>query len=333
MRTLITGASGFIGSAVLRILVDEGHDVRALVRSNSNKLNLGDLDIELIEGDLLDIKSLRKAVVDCENLFHIAADYRLWVPNPDSMYRINVEGTRNLICSAMEAGVKRIVYTSSVATLGLNSNRTPSSEETPSSLSQMIGHYKRSKFLAEKAVNKLVESQNAPVIIVNPSTPVGPRDVKPTPTGRIFVDTLNKRMPAYVDTGLNIVHVDDVAKGHLLAFKHGNIGERYILGGENMTLKNILTEISQTSGVPSPKIRIPHNVVLPIAWLSERWALISGRNPIASVDEVRMSKKYMYFSSEKAKQKLCYTTRPALEAITDACVWFKENGYCGNLSA
>jgi dihydroflavonol-4-reductase len=330
MRSLVTGANGFVGSAVLRVLIDEGHEVRSLVRANSNKDNLRDLNVEIVEGDLRDVESLRMSVADCDNLFHVAADYRLWVPDPKSIYQTNVDGTRDLIRSAVEAGVKRIVYTSSVATLGLNSDGSPANEDTPVSLEQMIGHYKRSKFLAEKAVDELVESIGAPVVIVNPSTPVGPRDIKPTPTGRIFVDALNNRMPAYVDTGLNIVHVDDVAIGHLLAFQHGEIGERYILGGENMSLKSILTEISRLSGAIQPRICIPHNVVLPIAWLAERWAQVSGKPPIASVDEVKMSKKYMYFSSDKATRKLSYAPRPALEAIKDACVWFSANGYCRN---
>lgn len=327
MRTLVTGANGFVGSAVLRVLINEGHDVRTLVRPGSNRLNLDGLRVEIVEGDLTNEDSLRKAVLQCDNLFHVAADYRLWVPEPKAIYQTNVEGTRNLIRCAVEAGVKRVVYTSSVATLGLNTDRSPSNEETPVTLEQMTGHYKRSKFLAEQVVKELVETIGAPVVIVNPSTPVGPRDIKPTPTGRIFVDTLNNRMPAYVDTGLNIVHVDDVAYGHMLAFKRGEIGERYILGGENMTLKDILTAISDFSGVSRPKIRIPHNVVLPIAWIAERWSSISGKPPIASVDEVKMSKKYMYFSSEKAIQKLSYNPRPAMEAIEDAISWFRANGY------
>jgi len=332
MRTLITGASGFVGSAVLRLLIEEGHDVCALVRPNSNRLNLTGLDVELVEGDLTETDSLRKALKNCDNLFHVAADYRLWIPDPKSIYQVNVDGTRNLIRSAVEAGIKRIVYTSSVATLGLNADGKPANEETPVTLDMMIGHYKRSKFLAEQAAKKLITSIDAPVVIVNPSTPVGPRDIKPTPTGRIFVDMLNKRMPAYVDTGLNIVHVDDVAKGHLLAFKHGIIGERYILGGENMTLNAILTKIALLSGVQAPKIRIPQNVLLPIAWLAECWSRIFGGTPIATVDELKMSKKYMYFSSEKAIENLSYTPRPAVEGIADAINWFKENGYYKDIS-
>ena len=332
MRTLITGASGFVGSAVLRLLIEEGHDVCALIRPNSNRLNLTGLNIELVEGDLTDINSLHKAVKNQDNLFHVAADYRFWVPDPKSIYQVNVDGTRNLTRCAVEAGIKRIVYTSSVATLGFNVDGTPANEDTPVTLNEVVGHYKRSKFLAEQAVNELTKTIDAPVIIVNPSAPVGPRDIKPTPTGRILVDMLNNRMPAYVDTGLNIVHVDDVAKGHLLAFKQGQIGERYILGGENMTLIAILTKIAQLSEGHPPQIRIPHNVLLPVAWFAECWSRISGKKPIVSVDEVKMSRKYMYFSSNKAKEKLSYTPRSAEEGIAEAISWFKENGYCENIS-
>ena len=328
MRSLVTGASGFVGSAVLRHLIDAGHDVRVLVRPGSDRRNLAGLQVEICEGDLTDRDSLRTAVAGCDYLFHVAADYRLWIPDPDSIYRINVTGTEDLIHCAVDAGVKKIIYTSSVATLGLNRDGTPADEETPVTLGDMIGHYKRSKYLAEQKVLELVKKINAPVITVNPSTPVGPRDIKPTPTGRIFVDTLRGRMPAYVDTGLNIVHVDDVAKGHLLALEQGKIGERYILGGENMSLREILTQICEIAGRTPPRIRLPHNLILPIAWLSECWARLSGMEPIATVDEIRMAKKHMYFSSNKAKQTLGYQPRPAREGIEAAINWFRENKYC-----
>ena len=227
MKTLITGASGFVGSAVLRKLLDAGHEIRALVRASSDHRNLSDLSVELVVGNLDDTESLRKAVVGCDYLFHVAADYRLWIPNPDAMYKTNVEGTCKLMRNALDAGVKKIVYTSSVATLGLTTDGSPADEETFIEAEKIIGHYKRSKYQAEWEVRKLVKTENAPIIIVNPSTPVGPRDIKPTPTGRIILDTLNGRMPAYVDTGLNVVHVDDVAIGHMLAFEHGEYGERY----------------------------------------------------------------------------------------------------------
>lgn len=327
MKTLITGASGFVGSAVLRKLIDSGHEVRALVRSNSDRRNFSGLSVELFEGDLVDADSLRCAVKGCSKLFHVAADYRLWIPNPDDMYKINVEGTRNLIRFAAEAGAEKIVYTSSVAALGLTADGSPANEKTPINPGEIIGHYKRSKYLAEQEVLKLVSKENLPVTIVNPSTPVGPRDLKPTPTGRIIVDTLNKRMPAYVDTGLNLVHVDDVANGHLLAYEKGEYGERYILGGEDMTLKAILDEICIIANLRPPKIRLPHNAILPIAWCAELWARISGKEPIATVDGVRMAKKKMFFSSDKAKMKLGYHARPAREGLADAIAWFRDNGY------
>lgn len=328
MRSLVTGATGFVGSAVLRLLINAGHEVRALARPGSDRRNLAGLDIDILEGDLTDRDSLARAVAGCNYLFHVAADYRLWIPEPDSIYRINVAGTEDLIRSAVKAGVEKIVYTSSVATLGLNRDRTPADEETPVSLDDMVGHYKRSKYLAEQKVLELIEAAGAPVVIVNPSTPVGPRDIKPTPTGRIFVDTLRGRMPAYVDTGLNLVHVDDVAAGHLLALERGQIGERYILGGENMPLREILTQICAIAGRTPPRIRIPHDAILPVAWMSECWARLSGTTPIATVDEIRMAKKYMYFSSNKAVEKLGYQPRPAREGIEAAINWFRENNYC-----
>lgn len=328
MHVLLTGASGFLGSAVLRRLLDEGYSVRALLRPGSDRSNVHGLPVEQVDGDLKDTVSLKNAVRGCDALFHVAADYRLWVPDPASIYQINVEGTKNLILSAVEAGVKKIVYTSSVATLGLNKDGTPANEDTPVSVDDMTGHYKRSKFLAEQAVSELVETVNAPVVIVNPSAPVGPRDIKPTPTGRIFVDALNNRMPAYVETGLNIVHVDDVAAGHILAFKHGIAGERYILGGENMTLKTLLELISEIGNVRAPGLRIPHNLLLPIAITSEWVSRITGKTPFITVDEIMMAKKLMYFSSDKAKTTLGYSPGPVRNAIEDAIIWFRNHGYC-----
>lgn len=327
MTALVTGASGFVGSAVLRKLLDCGQEVRALVRKSSNRKNLDDLPVEQIEGDLRDDDSLHSAVRGCRILYHVAGDYRLWIPDPESMYRTNVEGTKNLLRIAVDAGVEKIVYTSSVATLGLSDDGSPATEDTPIIPEKIIGHYKRSKYMAEQEVLQLVEKEKMPVIIVNPSTPVGPRDIKPTPTGRIIVDTMNRRMPAYVDTGLNIVHVDDVAAGHLLACDMGEYGERYILGGENMTLKAILEEICAISGLKPPKIRVPHNAILPIAWFAEGLARVTGREPVATVDSVRMAKKKMYFSSEKARTRLGYETRPVREGLVDAIQWFRENGY------
>ena len=328
MTTLITGANGFVGSALVRLLLQQGHDVKALVRPGSDRRNLEQLDINLVEGDLTDAASLQRALSGCSCLFHVAADYRLWVPDPDRMYRTNVDGTRDLFRHAADAGVSRMVYTSSVATLGINRDRTPADETTPVTLEDMVGHYKRSKFLAEQAVRKLIEEQGLPVVIVNPSTPIGPRDVKPTPTGRIIVDMLRGKMPAYVDTGLNVAHVDDVAAGHLLAFERGEPGSRYILGGENLSLQAILGIICDYADLAPPRLRLPHNSVYPFAWLAEQWARVSGKEPFATVDGVKMAKKFMYFSSALAQQALEYEARPARHAIEDAINWFKENGYC-----
>lgn len=327
MKTLVTGANGFIGSAVVRLLLDKGDEVRVLVRPDSDRRNFDSLDIEIIEGDLTNIESLKRAVIDCNLLYHLAADYRLWIPDPDNMYKINVDGTRNLVMAATEAGVEKIVYTSSVATLGLNEDGSPADEATPVSLEDMTGHYKRSKFLAEEEVNRLIKERSCPVTIVNPSTPVGPRDIKPTPTGKIVLDTIRKRMPAYVDTGLNIVHVDDVAKGHLLAMEKGEIGERYILGGDNMTLASILEYICVSQDMSPPTIKLPHNLVLPIAWFMERIASITHKEPRATIDSVKMSKKMMFFSSTKAKEILGYESRPGVEGLKDAIDWFNKENY------
>ena len=328
MTTLITGANGFVGSALVRQLLQQGHGVKALVRPGSDRRNLEQLDVHLVEGDLTDAASLQRATSGCRYLFHVAADYRLWIPDPERIYRTNVDGSRDLLRAAADAGVSRIVYTSSVAALGINRDRSPADEATPVSLADMVGHYKRSKFLAEQAVRELVEEQGLPVVIVNPSTPVGPRDVKPTPTGRIILDTLRRKMPAYVDTGLNIAHVDDVARGHLLAFDRGEPGKRYILGGEDLSLKAILGIICDYADLAPPRLRLPHNAILPFAWLAEKWARVSGKEPFATLDGVKMAKKFMYFSSALAQQKLGYESRPARLAIEDAIDWFRENNYC-----
>jgi dihydroflavonol-4-reductase len=286
--------------------------------------------VEVVLGDLTDPESLSRAVAGCEALFHLAADYRLWVPRPAEIYETNVTGTRNIMLAALDAGVKRIVYTSSVATLGLNSDGSPADENTPVSFAQMVGHYKRSKFLAEAEVQRLVQERGLPAVIVNPSTPVGPRDIKPTPTGRMVIQAATGKMRAYVDTGLNLVHVNDVATGHLLAFEHGKVGQRYILGSRNMTLKEILTELAKITGCPAPRFRLPHNLVLPIACLAEAWArLAGGGEPFVTVDGVRLAKRRMFFSVEKAKHQLGYNPGPETEALGDAVTWFREHGYLG----
>lgn len=325
MRALVTGATGFVGAAVARALLREGWQVRVLVRSGSDRSNLQHLDLEVAVGDLTDRPSLDRALIDCGGLFHVAADYRLGAPDPRELYRINVEGTRNILLAARQAGVARMVYTSSVATIGLPTDGSPGDEETPVGLAAMIGHYKRSKYLAEQAVLEAARTGLA-VVIVNPSTPVGPGDVKPTPTGRVVLDAASGRMPAYVDTGLNIVHVDDVAAGHLLAFQRGRSGERYILGGEDMTLREILAHIARLVGRKPPRVRLPYGAVLPIAYVAEAVSKISGRRSRVTLEGVRMSRKRMFFSSAKAVRDLGYQWRPAVDAFDDAVRWFRERG-------
>jgi dihydroflavonol-4-reductase len=323
MTALVSGASGFVGSAVVRRLVRAGNTVRVLVRPTSDRRNLKQLPVEQVIGDLTDSASLYQALIGCTSLFHVAADYRLWAPDPASIYASNLIGTRNIMQAALEADVERIVYTSSVATLGRNADGQPADELTPALLDDMVGHYKRSKFLAEREVREMVEKHGLPAVIVNPSTPVGPGDIKPTPTGRMVADAAKGRMPAYVDTGLNIVHVDDVAAGHLLAFQRGQIGERYILGGENLSLKQILVMIAGFTGRHPPRVRLPHDLVLPIAYIAEGWARMAGYQTLTlTVDGLQMSKKRMYFSSDKARRELGYAPRPAADALRDAVNWF-----------
>ncbi|MGO9987364.1 MAG: hopanoid-associated sugar epimerase [Steroidobacteraceae bacterium] len=325
MRALVTGATGFVGAAVARALLHEGWQVRALVRSGADRTNLQSLALEIAVGDLTERSSLDRATAGCEALFHVAADYRLGAPDPDQLYRTNVEGTRNILLAARHARVERIVYTSSVATMGIPSDGTPGDERTPVGLAAMIGHYKRSKYLAEQLVLEAAKD-GLPVVIVNPSTPVGPGDVKPTPTGQVVLDAASGRMPAYVDTGLNIVHVDDVAAGHLKAFHRGRSGERYILGGQDMTLREILADISRLVGRSPPRIRLPYGAVLPIAHLAEILAKVSGRSGRITVEGVRMSRKRMFFSSAKATRELGYSSRPPVNAFEDALRWFRERG-------
>src|SRR5438270_12873115 len=324
--SLVTGATGFVGSAVARALLARGHRVRVLARPNSDRRNLAGLAVENAEGAMEDPSSLARAVGECRYVYHAAADYRIWVPDPAPMFRANVEGTQDLLTAALEAGTERVVYTSSVASLGLVAGGS-ADEETPSSIDDMIGPYKRSKFAAEEVVRELVRERGLPVVIVNPSTPVGPGDIKPTPTGRLIVEAARGQMPAFVDTGLNIVHVDDVAEGHLAAAEKGRIGERYILGGENMTLAEILAEVAQAVGRRPPWLRVPHRVLFPVAVGAELAARITGRDPFVTLDGVRMSRKKMYFRSEKASRELGYTPRPARQAIADAVGWFEANGY------
>lgn len=329
MTVLVTGASGFVGAAVARRLLAEGAAVRVLLRPTSDPRNLEGLAVERVLGDLTDRASLERAVAGCESLFHVAADYRLWIPDPEAMLAANVEGTANLMAAAGEAGVGRIVYTSSVAVLGLNPDGSPADEATASELSDMIGAYKKSKFLAEQRVREMVERDGLPCVVVNPSTPIGPGDVRPTPTGRLVVEAARGRMPAIVDTGLNVVHVDDVAEGHLLAHERGALGQRYLLGGDNMSLFDIVSLAARETGKAPPRARLPHALILPFAYCAEAWARRSGREPFATVDGLRMARKKMWFSSAKAEAALGYRHRPGEEAIRDAVDWFRRHGYLG----
>ena len=331
MTILVTGATGFVGSAVARQLVARGEAVRVLVRAGSDRRNIADLPVEPVAGDLRDGPSLARAVRGCRALYHVAADYRIWVPRPAEIYETNVAGSTRLLRAAAEAGVARIVYTSSVAVLGTGAGSMAGDETTPVSLGDMIGHYKRSKFQAEEAVRHLVREEGLPVVIVNPSTPIGPRDVKPTPTGRMIVEAAAGRMPAFVDTGLNVVHVDDVAAGHLLAFERGTIGERYVLGGENLLLREILAEIAGLCGRRPPRLRLPHGLLLPIAVAAESVSRVTGREPFVTVDGVRMARKRMFFSSAKAEMALGYRARPAAAALADAVQWFRDAGYLAKI--
>ena len=328
-KALVTGATGFVGAGVARALIAEGFAVRVLVRRQSPRTNLAGLAVEVAEGDLTDPASLRRAAAGCTAVIHVAADYRLWTRDAAAMFRVNVEGSRAVVLAAMQAGASRIVYTSSVATLGIPGGGASGDESTPVAFADMIGPYKQSKFKAEEEVRRLIAEENAPVVIVNPSTPIGPGDVKPTPTGRMIVEAARGRIPAFVETGLNVVHVDDVAAGHVLALRQGRVGERYVLGGENMALGDILAEIARLTGRRPPKVRIPHGAVLPIAVLAEAWARLipSAGEPFVTVDGIKMARKKMYFSSAKAARELGYAPRPALQALADAVAWFRRHGY------
>ncbi len=332
MTTLVTGATGFIGSAVVRNLLSHNMSVRAFVRHGSDRRNLQGFDVEIVEGDLEDSESFAPALCGCRYLVHTGADYRLWTPDPDAMYRVNVAGTEALMDAAAAAGIEKIVYTSSVATLGLPDDGRPGDETTSADLEEMAGPYKRSKYLAEERIASMVESCGLPVVIVNPSAPVGPGDIKPTPTGQTLLDAARGKMPAFVDTGLNIVHVDDVAQGHYLALTHGQVGRRYVLGGTDMTLQQILTVVAELTGRRAPSVKLPHIVALAAGYASEGIARLTGRPPRVPLEGVRLAKKHMYFSSERAKRELGYQPRPALQAIEDALVWFRKVGYleCSN---
>jgi dihydroflavonol-4-reductase len=326
-KTLITGATGLVGSAVARKLIAEGFPLRALARSNSPRFHLEGLDLEFVVGDIRDAESIRRAMAGVRYVFHVAADYRLWARDPSEIFAANVEGTRIVMEEAKRAGVERIVYTSSVATLGLRADGSPADETVPLSVEQGIGPYKRSKIAAERLVEAMVANDALPAVIVNPSTPIGPRDVKPTPTGRIIVETARGRVPGFLDTGLNLVHVDDVAEGHLAALKRGVIGERYILGGENVLLADMLAEISHMVGRRPPRLRLPHAVVIPVAYVAEATAWLTGRDPFTTRDGIRMAEHHMFFTAAKAEHDLGFRARPYREALADAVQWFAAAGY------
>jgi len=325
--TLVTGGSGFLGSAVVRALIERGVRVRALVRASSPRDNFRGLDCEVVVGDLTDRETLKAALKGVRYLFHVAADYRLWARDPSEIIRAHVEGTLNLKREALAAGVERIVYTSSVAALRVAGATAPVDETAMLSPDEAIGAYKRSKTMAERAVEDMILREGLPAIIVSPTTPIGPRDIRPTPTGRILLDAARGRIPAFVDTGLNFVHVDDVAAGHLLAFEKGQIGERYILGGENLTLRQLLETIAELAGRKAPRFRLPRAPLMPLAFAAERLAHFTGKEPLLTLDGLRMSRYRMFFTSAKAERELGYRSRPYQEGVADALGWFRTAGY------
>ena len=324
-RVLITGASGFVGSAVVRAAIQRGYDVRALARASSPRANLSDVDCEVVEGDMRDVASMRASMRDVRFLFHVAADYRLWARDPMEIYRNNLEGTRATMEASRHCGVERIVYTSSVATLkpiaGGVADETSRLDE-----SGAVGIYKRSKVAAERLVERMADD-GLPVVIVNPSTPIGPRDVRPTPTGRIIIEAATGRMPAFVETGLNLVHVDDVAEGHMLALERGHIRQSYILGGQNATLEEMLSVIASLTGRRAPRVKLPRTPLFPLAYAAEAVASVTGKEPFITADGLKMAKHRMFFSSAKAERELGYSARPFSQGVEGALRWFREAGY------
>jgi len=326
MKAFVTGASGFIGSNIVRVLLKRNWAVRVLVRSTSDRRNLNGLDVEIIEGDLRDRELLKRGMKSCDVVFHAAALYSFWGHPHRMIYDVNVEGTRNVLQAALEVGVEKVVYTSSVATLGQRKDGKPADETTPVSFAEIIGDYKKSKYLAEQVA--LEFAQKLPVVIVNPSFPVGPGDIKPTPTGQTILDFLNRKMPAYMETGMNVVDVGAVALGHLLAAEKGRIGERYILGGENMTMKQMLDLLAEITGLPAPRVRLPYYPILALSYLNAGiCSLVPGCVPRMTPETIRMSHHYMFFDPSKAIEELGLPQTPAKEALGKAVTWFKENGY------
>ncbi len=325
-KVFVTGATGFIGACLTRELLKSGYRVRVLARPGSDRRNLAGLDVEFSEGDLLDGESLARGIAGCDTLFHVAADYRLWTRDPSSMYSVNVGGTRAVLEAALRQGVGRVVYTSSVGTLGNPGNGTPGTEETPVAFSDMVGHYKKSKFLAEREAEKFLQ-RGLPLVIVNPSTPVGPHDIKPTPTGKIIVDFLNRKMPAYLDTGLNLIDVEDCARGHILAALHGKIGEKYILGNANLTLRGIFALLEEISGLPAPRLKLPYAPILIAAYVNEGISRLTGWEPLIPLAGVQMAGKHMFFDSSKSVRELGLSCGPVRDALQKAVEWFRTEGY------
>ena len=324
---LVTGATGFVGSAIARALLESGYGVRALVRSSSVRNNLAGLDLETFDGDICDRTALARATNGVRYVVHAAADYRLWARDPAALVRTNVDGTRNVMDAALRGGVERVVYTSSVATLATRPEGEPADEASPLDEAAAIGAYKRSKVAAERLVEAMVARERLPAIIVNPSTPIGPRDIKPTPTGRVIVEAGSGRVPAFVDTGMNLVHVDDVARGHVAALLNGRIGERYILGGDNVPLIIMLSDIAQLTGRRAPRWKLPRAPLYPLATAAEAFARMTSREPFLTRDGLRMSEHRMFFTSAKATRELGYRARPYIEGLRDALRWFREAGY------
>lgn len=331
MKAFVTGATGFVGSHVARALAEQGAELRLLVRPTSRTDNIADLRAEVALGDLRDPQSLKKTMTGCDFVFHVAADYRIWVRDPEQMYRANVEGTRSVITAAQESGVRRVVYCSSVATMGFTETGQVVDEQTPVSPAQMVGHYKKSKFMAEQIALEMGR-QGANVVVVNPTTPIGEYDIKPTPTGRIIVDFLKRKFPAYVDTGLNLADVKEVARGHILAMEKAVPGERYILGGENLTLKQILDKLSALTGIPSPTMKVPHGVAMAFAAFDQFFTgSVRRKEPRATIDAVKMGRKKMFASSAKAERDLGYTVVPVEDALHRAVEWFRDHDYVGRV--
>ena len=322
---LVTGATGFVGSAVARALEAKGVAIRALARAESPRRNVEGLDAEVVTGDMRSAADMTRAMQGARWLFHVAADYRLWAKDPEEIVRNNREGTRAVMQAALAAGVEKVVYTSSVATLSLK--HVPADETRPLSEAEAIGAYKRSKVVAERLVEAMVAQQKLPAVIASPSTPIGPRDVRPTPTGRIIVEAASGRMPGFVDTGLNLVHVDDVAEGHWLALQKGRVGERYILGGQDVSLREMLAQIAHLTGRRPPTVNLPRGPLYPLAFVAEAIAQLTGNEPFLTADALKMSRYRMFFSSAKAEQELGYRARPYVEALADALAWFRQEGY------